>query len=37
LQQSIIGGYPDGSFKPENDTTRAEACAMIVNFLKSYK
>jgi hypothetical protein len=37
LQQGIVGGYPDGSFKPDDETTRAEACAMIVNFLRSYK
>jgi hypothetical protein len=34
LQQGIAGGYPDGSFEPESETTRAEACAMVVNFLK---
>jgi hypothetical protein len=33
LRQGIIGGYPDGSFKPENETTRAEACAMVERFL----
>jgi 2',3'-cyclic-nucleotide 2'-phosphodiesterase/3'-nucleotidase/5'-nucleotidase len=37
LQQGIVNGYPSGSFKPKNETTRAEACAMIMNFLKSYK
>jgi hypothetical protein len=37
LQQDIVSGYPDGSFKPESDTTRAEACAMISNFLNAYK
>jgi hypothetical protein len=36
LQQGIVGGYPDGSFKPENETARAEACAMVSNFLKAY-
>lgn len=30
----IIGGYPDGSFAPQNNVTRAEACHMIVNLLK---
>jgi uncharacterized repeat protein (TIGR02543 family) len=36
LQQGIVSGYPDGSFKPENETTRAEACTMIANFLRAY-
>ena len=25
----IIGGYPDGSFKPNNPITRAEACSIV--------
>ncbi|MGI5825525.1 MAG: S-layer homology domain-containing protein [Bacillota bacterium] len=29
----IIGGYPDGTFAPKNNVTRAEACHMIVNLL----
>jgi sugar lactone lactonase YvrE len=33
LQQEIVHGYPDNTFEPNNETTRAEACAMIVNFL----
>jgi hypothetical protein len=33
MQQQIIGGYPNGTYEPENKTTRAEACAMISNFL----
>jgi hypothetical protein len=36
-QQGIVGGYPDNTFKPENETTRAEACAMICNFLSVQK
>ncbi len=36
LGQGIINGYPDGSFKPGNDATRADACAMVSNFLKLY-
>ena len=28
LEQGLIEGYPDGSFKPNNPLTRAEACAM---------
>jgi hypothetical protein len=37
LQQGIAGGYPGGSFKPEDETTRAEACTMVENFLSVYK
>ena len=37
LQQSIISGYTDNSFEPGHDATRAEACAMIANFLKLFK
>ena len=36
LQQSIVSGYTDNSFDPGRDATRAEACAMISNFLKVY-
>ena len=36
LQQGIINGYPDNTFKPASETTRAETCAMISNFLKDY-
>lgn len=31
---SIISGYPDNSFKPQNNATRAEAITMIVKALK---
>lgn len=37
LQQGIINGYPDSTFKPDNETTRAEACAMVSNFLSAQK
>lgn len=30
----IVGGYPDGSFKPLNDVTRAEAAKMVYNALE---
>jgi hypothetical protein len=30
----LLKGYPDGSFRPQGYATRAEACAMIENFLK---
>jgi hypothetical protein len=36
LQQGTVSGYPDGSFKPESDTTRAEACAMVESFLSAH-
>jgi hypothetical protein len=29
----LLKGYPDNSFRPESDATRAEACAMISSFL----
>lgn len=35
-EDGIIGGYPDGSFKPYNKTTRAEAATMIVSALNKY-
>jgi uncharacterized repeat protein (TIGR02543 family) len=31
--QGIASGYPDGTFKPDNDITRAEFCAMLVKAL----
>ena len=30
----IISGYPDGSFKPKANATRAEAASMIVKIMK---
>ena len=30
----IINGYPDGSFKPQANATRAEAVTVIVKILK---
>jgi len=29
----IVSGYPDGSFKPQGDTTRAETAVMLQGFL----
>ncbi len=38
VQDGLIKGYPDdNSFRPESSATRAEACAMIVNFLNTRK
>jgi hypothetical protein len=34
VTDGLLKGYPDGSFGPLNNATRAEACAMIYNFLK---
>jgi hypothetical protein len=33
VKYGLLKGYPDGSFKPQGDATRAEACAMITGFL----
>ncbi|MBQ4527608.1 MAG: S-layer homology domain-containing protein [Clostridia bacterium] len=32
----IISGYPDGTFKPYEKTTRAEAASMILSAMKKY-
>ena len=37
LQQGIVGGYPDNTYRPRNETTRAEACVMVENFLNIHK
>ena len=36
VKDGLLKGYPDGSFKPQGNATRAETCAMIENFLKLY-
>ncbi|GKV67301.1 MULTISPECIES: S-layer homology domain-containing protein [unclassified Sporosarcina] len=33
-ERNIIGGYPDGSFKPNQPITRAQASAMLIKALK---
>ena len=33
-EQAILQGYPDGTFKPEKEMTRAELCARIYRMLK---
>ena len=35
-QKGVISGYPDGSFKPKNSMTRAEAAVVIYNLLNIY-
>jgi YVTN family beta-propeller protein len=37
VKYGLLNGYPDGSFGPQGSATRAEACAMIENFLNSRK
>ena len=34
VSKGIVQGYPDGSFRPSNDVTRAEAAAIIYRMLK---
>ncbi|MDV6379269.1 S-layer homology domain-containing protein [Sporosarcina sp. GW1-11] len=33
-ERNIIGGYPDGTFKPSNSITRGQAAAMITKLMK---
>ncbi len=33
VENNLINGYPDGSFKPLNNITRAEACVITYNYL----
>ena len=33
VKDGLLKGYPDNSFKPQGNATRAEVCAMIMNFL----
>jgi kumamolisin len=33
VKYGLFKGYPDGSFRPLGDATRAEACAMVWNYL----
>ena len=37
VKDGLLKGYPDGSFGPMSNATRAEACAMISNFLNLNK
>ena len=36
-EYGIVGGYPDGTFKPENRVTRAETSVMFQNALKAIR
>ena len=33
-ERAILQGYPDGTFKPNNEMTRAELCAMVYRLIK---
>ncbi|MBQ1215641.1 MAG: S-layer homology domain-containing protein, partial [Firmicutes bacterium] len=33
MASKVVSGYTDGTFRPENTLTRAEACAFLVNYL----
>lgn len=35
LEMEVLGGYPDGSFKPENSVNRAEALKTILQSLRA--
>jgi len=35
VQGKVISGYPDNSFKPQGNTTRAEAVTVIAKMMKS--
>jgi hypothetical protein len=37
VNAGLIKGYPDNTFRPQGDATRAEACAMINSFLGMLK
>ncbi len=34
VEQKIVNGYPDGTFQPNKDISRAELCAMIARYLR---
>jgi len=34
VQEGLIKGYPDGTFGPKKNATRAETCAMVSRFLE---
>ena len=33
-EKKWVGGYPDGTFRPQNEITRAEAMTMVNNILE---
>jgi hypothetical protein len=37
IKEGLLKGYPDGSFRPQGVATRAEASAVINNFLSVNK
>lgn len=34
VQEGLVKGYPDNTFRPGNNATRAEACAIIVRYME---
>ncbi len=34
VEQKIVNGYPNGTFQPNKDISRAELCAMIARYLR---
>jgi len=34
VSAGLLKGFPDGTFRPTSNTTRAEAATMMVRFLK---
>lgn len=35
VEKKVINGYPDGTFKPENNITREEATTIVANYIGS--
>jgi hypothetical protein len=33
VQEGLVSGYPDNTFRPQNSATRSEACAMVSRYL----
>ena len=36
VEEGFVGGYPDGSFNPQGNATRAEVAAVFKRFIKNY-
>ncbi|ACV62817.1 S-layer domain protein [Desulfofarcimen acetoxidans DSM 771] len=37
VEQNLLKGYPDGTFRPQQNMTRAEICTVVKNLLASLK
>jgi hypothetical protein len=35
FKAGIVGGYPDGNFKPQGEATRAEVATMLMRFIEA--